>query len=344
MKHSILGFLFLVGLSVVLGALVTGCSNSLESSSEEIDLYLLDAQTEMPSKVRLFLQVDVSELDHLSVLDEPEFEIYENGARISELESRAQVRRERGEFLYSSLLLLDLSGSILNNQDLPPLKTAAASFAERALPPVGDGLHGTREMAVYWFDGAGDIHQLVSFTDDRESVLEAIESIDESISDDMSTNLNGAVVAGLARIESRLQQVATDSATAMAGSVVIFTDGTDQAARVSESEALEAVRTADRDKAIFTIGLGGEIDENVLSQFGKNGFEMASDSLELEESFLAIADRLEREAGSYYVLEYCSPKRAGGHSLRLVAMYEELHGSLSTNFSAEGFTGGCSID
>lgn len=95
---------------------------------------------------------------------------------------------------------------------------------------------------------------------------------------------------------------------------------------------------------MFTIGLGGEIDEVILSSFGKNGFEMAADSLELKSSFLAVAEQLERQANSYYVLEYCSPKRAGEHSLELVALHEEVFGSFEATFSADGFTGGCTID
>ncbi len=95
---------------------------------------------------------------------------------------------------------------------------------------------------------------------------------------------------------------------------------------------------------MFTIGLGGEIDQEVLKSFGKDGFELAEDSLALNETFLAVAERLEAESNSYYVLEYCSPKRSGQHTLELRAIYEDMFGSFETEFSAEGFTGGCSVD
>ncbi len=47
--------------------------------------------------------------------------------------------------------MLNLSGSILSNADLPKLKEAATTFIERTMPEQGEGLYGTQEMAVYWF-------------------------------------------------------------------------------------------------------------------------------------------------------------------------------------------------
>lgn len=304
---------------------------------------LIDHSTELPAKVRLFFQIDAEKLNAASVSGDPDFEIYENGLRISEFESQSRIRRERGEFLYSSVLLLDLSGSVLFS-DLTSLKEAASSFIERTIPHASDDLYGTREMAIYWFDGAEDLHLLVPFTEDREELLTGIASITDQISEDPSTNLNGAVIKGLKLMEQRVEEMGDKLEMAIAGSVVLFTDGTDQAARNTTAQALDAVNNASVEHSIFTIGLGSEIDNVILSRLGKNGFEMATDSLELKEKFLAVAERLERQANSYYVLEYCSPKRAGTHKLRLNAIYEKFHGSFETVFSAEGFTGGCKID
>lgn len=321
----------------------TGCGNDAESG-EEIEVELIESKTELPSKIRLFFKVDLGDDQPFVTLEPSDFEIYEDGSRISNLEAQAQIQRESGDFLYSSILLLDLSGSILNNADLPRLKEAATTFINQTMPEEGDALYGTREMAVYWFDGEQDIHPLVFFTPDGDSLISGIQSIDENISSDVSTNLNGAVVQGLSIMRSRLGDIRIDEDISTAGSIVIFTDGTDQAGRVSTSEALDSVSNAGTDQSIFTIGLGGEIDQEVLRSFGKDGFELAEDSLQLNESFLAIAERLESESNAFYVLEYCSPKRSGGHILELRAVYEDKYGSFETEFSAEGFTGGCSLD
>jgi len=326
--------------------LMIGCKSSFETDDKKIGVHLIDSKTEPPSKVRLFFQIDTDFSNPTFPVDNPEFEIFENGSQISELESNARVRKEPGEFLYSSLLLLDLSGSILNNSDLPNLKKAASTFIERTMPANNDELFGTREMAIYWFDGDTDLHILGHFTTDRDSLLTMIDSIDMDISDDNSTNLNGAVVQGISLMNSRLEETGgdPDSDMAIAGSMVLFTDGTDQAGIVTTNQALESINRIGREHSLFSIGLGGEIDLNTLGMFGRDGFELAADSLALEDSFLAVADRLERMSNSYYVLEYCSPKRAGQHTLQLRAVYEDRFGSFSMPFSAEGFSGGCSID
>lgn len=324
--------------------LMIGCKSSFETDDKKIGVHLIDSKTEPPSKIRLFFQIDTDFSNPAFPVDNPEFEIFENGSQISELESDARIRKEPGEFLYSSLLLLDLSGSILNNADLPRLKEAATTFIDRTMPEAGDPLYGTREMALYWFDGQANINSLANFTSNRDTLISRIASIDVNISNDNSTNLNGAVVQGISLMNERLQETGADTDMAIAGSMVIFTDGTDQAGRVSTNQALESINRIGREHSLFSIGLGGEIDPNTLSMFGRDGFELAADSLALKESFLAVADRLERMSNSYYVLEYCSPKRAGQHTLQLRAVYEDRFGSFSMPFSAEGFSGGCKID
>lgn len=338
LTHSLFAILVL-SISLV----VSGC-NSNDNSGQEIDVEFLESQTEPPSKIKLFFRVDLGEEHRFTTLAPSDFEIYEDDSQISTLESQAQIQRDPGDFLYSSVLLLDLSGSILNNSDLPNLKEAATSFIDQTMPAEGEALYGTREMAVYWFDGEQSIHPLVQFTHEKDSIISGINSIDKDISEDPSTNLNGAVIQGLSVMNSRIEEVRSDSDISMAGSMVLFTDGTDQAAYVNTAEAVDSVRNANREHSVFSIGLGGEIDQEVLESLGKDGFELAEDSLQLNDSFLAVAEQLEAESNSFYVLEYCSPKRTGQHSLELRAVYEDMFGSFKTEFSAEGFSGGCSID
>jgi len=330
-------------LSILFTVAITGCDSS-DNSGEEVGVELIEAESEPPSKIRLFFKVDLGEENQFTTLEPSAFEIYEDGSQISRLESQADIQREPGDFLYSSVLMLDLSGSILNNADLPRLKEAATTFIKRTMPVEGEELYGTREMSVYWFDGEQSIHPLVDFTVERDMLISGIESINEDISNDVSTNLNGAVIQGLSVMNNRLQEIREDSSGSTAGSMVLFTDGTDQAGYVGTDQAMDSVRSAASEHSIFTIGLGGEIDQEVLQSFGKDGFELAEDSLELNDSFLAVAKRLEAESNSFYVLEYCSPKRSGQHSLELRATYEDKFGSFETQFSAEGFSGGCSVD
>ncbi|MFV1885155.1 MAG: VWA domain-containing protein, partial [Balneola sp.] len=308
------------------------------------DVELIESKAEMPAKVRLFFKIDLGE-DHLFTSLEPnDFEIYEDGSLISRLESQAQIQREEGEFLFASVLLLDLSGSVLNDSELPNVKSAANSFIASVMPLENNELYGSQEMAIYWFDGEEDIHELIGFTANRDSLAASIDAINQSISNDNSTNLNGAVVQGLSIMNSRLTEARQNPDISAAGALVIFTDGTDQASRVSTRDAQNAVRNAGKDNAVFTIGLGDEIDEDILKSFGRDGFELAENSFDLNSVFLSTAQRVESESKSFYVLEYCTPKRSGEHTIELRANYENRFGSFKTKFTADGFTGGCTID
>ncbi len=337
---SSLGKTLLVSLIVV----VTLISCGKDNGSKRFDVELIETKAEAPSKVRLFFKVDLGD-DHLFTSLQPQdFEIYEDGSLISRLESQAQIQREEGEFLFASVLLLDLSGSVLQDSELPSVKNAATSFINSVMPLESNELFGSKEMAVYWFDGEEEIHLLVPFTSDIESLTSGIESINENISNDISTNLNGAVVQGLSIMNSRLTEARENPNISAAGSLVIFTDGTDQASRVSTREAQNAVKNAGQDNAVFTIGLGDEIDESILKTFGRNGFELAENSFDLNSVFINTGRKVESESKSFYVLEYCSPKRSGEHTIELRANYENSFGSFKTKFSAEGFTGGCTIE
>ncbi len=339
MKYSLRNAWFLFLLS---GLMLTSCGK--DNDSKRFEMELIESKAEMPAKVRLFFKIDLGDDNLFETLESEDFEIFEDGSQISRLESEAQIQREEGEFLFTSILLLDLSASVLNDNELPSVKSAANSFINAVMPLESDETFGAKEMAIYWFDGEQDVHSLVPFTTDKVDLISGINSINETISSDKSTNLNGAVVQGLSLMNSRLVEARQDPDISAAGSLVIFTDGTDQASRVSTRDAQNAVNKAGTDNAIFTIGLGDEIDERTLRDFGRNGFELAENSFDLNATFLAVAQKVESESKSFYVLEYCTPKRSGEHTIELRGNYEDSFGSFKTKFIADGFIGGCTID
>ena len=313
--------------------------------SSEIVIELLSKEVELPAKVKLFFKVDKRNGDPLAGLTEENFLLFEDGDKLSAFESGAQIQREAGEFLFSSLLLLDLSGSILNADALEPLKSSAKSFVESVIPENSDPLSGSFEMAIYWFDGEQNIHNLVDYSTSREALIAGIESIDEDISQDNSTNLNGAVIQGIELMKNRLsEQSASDPDVSMASSMVIFTDGTDQAGIATDNQAISAVNNSGNDITTFTIGLGGEIQQDVLASLGTSGFELSDNTTDLNDAFIAVAQKVKDEGNSFYVLEYCSPSRAGENVLKIQTEIEGASGSFETTFDATGFTGGCSIN
>ncbi len=307
-----------------------------------LKLTLIESRTRAPANVSLLFKIDTEEDHPVARLTPSNFEIYENENRISRFESQQQILPKRGQFKYSIVLMLDLSGSIVGSANLDTLRQAASRFVEAVMFPVDDPRYGEIEMGIWWFDGRTDVDSLVGFVDDPAVLLAGIESIHESMTVDNSTNLYGAVTQGVERLGRRLQVVGRQDVIT-AGSVAIFTDGTDQANRVSRAAALQSVRGAPASVSVYTIGLGGEIDVPTLQAIGTSGFVSAPNLRALVPKFQELADLVRDEASSYYLLEYCSPKRAGENDLTVKATFGEYVGLISTRFSARDFSAGCSV-
>ncbi len=153
----------------------------------------------------------------------------------------------------------------------------------------------------------------------------------------------GAVIQGLEVASQKLTQTRNLDEIA-SSALIIFTDGTDQANRNTKGQALGAVANADRDISIYTIGLGGEIDERVLREVGKTSFVSAANIGELLDSFREIGDLVNGRANSYYLLEYCSPKRSGSNQLTIEVTKGMLVGRANTLFDASDFNGSCTLE
>src|SRR5919197_4273 len=317
--------------------------------------------TAPPARVSLFFAVDTCSGRPMAGLTAVEFHLYEDGAAVSKFESQQRIQPRGERMRIFSVLLIDLSGSLLLSGDFPKLKDAANTFIDQvfASDPTA------QRVAIYSFDGRKELTPVVGFTGDPAALKAGLASLETvqctsnmdcaAFADhqtcagwrcvDDSTNLNGAVVQGVAAVEGALA-AASDIAIRQ-GSLVIFTDGTDQAARVSEKDAVAAVTSSKA--SVFTVGMGGEIDADALKAFGKDGFYPAERAEDLVTAFAAVAAKLSAMAQRYYLLEYCSPKRSGVHKLRVEATVVQgesgaaLSGSLSTDFDATGFESGCFI-
>jgi uncharacterized protein YegL len=259
-------------------------------------------------------------------MDLADFVVEEDGSGISSFESGAAVVRDDSSFQQAVVIMLDVSGSVLGN--LPELKTAAKGLVA--------GLSRQPRVALYTFDGRAEPELRADFTTDLLRVGAAIDLIPaERI--DTSTNLNGAVVKGVRRLEE-LRVSVEASGVLYAGALAIFTDGTDRAARVTEVSAIDAV--ADSQVSVFAIGLGAEIDEPYLRKLGKSGdVALVQDLGRLDDAFAEVGQSISELANSYYVLAYCSPSRANTHELSL--SLPGYAGSWQGSFDASGFEGGC---
>ena len=324
---------------------VAGCDRGptepeIVTEDQGYALRLESREVRKPANVSILFQVRTSDGTPVPGLAVEDFTIYENDEPISAFEAVRAIVPKPGKFVSRTMLVLDLSGSVLNAGSLPALKQAARSFVTATLPVSATN---EAEVGIWWFDGAADLHPLSPFTNDRADLLAAIDAIDASISRDNSTNLNGAVISAVQMAAERGREDARRDVIS-ANAVVIFTDGTDRAARRSEQDALQVVTQNREEVSIYTIGLGSEIREASLEAIGVNGFVSARNVDELTGAFGAVGGNIRDEANSYYLLEYCSPKRAGTNTVKIQAAQGALSGSLATSFSAAGFGGGCTVD
>lgn len=296
--------------------------------------------TSPPAEISIFFKVELDDGTPVATLTKFDFELFEDGDRVDPNESDRTIDPNPGTFLSPAILLLDLSGSILGSGTLPTLQTAAKTFVQEVLQPDPDR-QGEVDLAIFWFDGEADLHTLTPPSDDIQMHTDAIDAITEDISNDNTTDLNGAVIQGAQAVADRVNAV--PSPVVAVGSLVVFTDGRDLAKRHDKQEVLEVIDALPQGVAVYTVGLGQDIDRETLEEFGKDGSVFAEDVGDLVETFREISDRLNADVKSHYLLRYCAQARAGQHALTVRATFEIFTGDLETTFSAAGFSGGCIV-
>ena len=341
---------------VVCALLITSCSSRdddgassnnidcLNLSNQNLSLTIQESFTTLPSKVSVFFKVNDNQGGPVAGLNASNFRILEKGQNddcfneISNLESSAVISSNAQIFVTTTFLVLDLSNSVLA-ASLPELKSASNSFIDSVMPATPQDAF---QMGIYWFDGEDVLHELQAPTTEASILQDAINGITEDISNDPSTDLYGAIIKATTIAESAIDNFEASDIFA-SSSVVLFTDGTDQAARYTEEQALTSVNNASDNISYFTIGLGDEIDELILGRVGTEGSAFAENSSDLITVFNEISDTVSGQANSFYLFEYCSPKRDGSgiNDLLIQAIVGEDTGIITTTFDATGFTGGC---
>ncbi len=324
-----------------LGNLPDDC---LGFGDNELLLSIQEQYTSLPGKVSVFFKVTDTEGNPVTGLNAEQFSIYEQGRNddcfntISASESLARISSKSQIFNNTTLLVLDLSNSVLSNS-LEELKSASTGFIENVMPQEASE---SFQMAIYWFDGEDQLHLLQDLTSSNEELIAAIDNITSDISNDPSTDLYGAVIKAT-NLAEELLEMTRENEIIGAASVVLFTDGSDQASRYSEDQALESVAEANRNISFFSIGLGAEIDTEILMGIGKTFSVFAGNEEELESVFNDISQKVSEQANSFYLFEYCSPKRdgSGENNLAIRLVNGDRQGAVQTTFDAKGFTGGC---
>lgn len=306
---------------VAAGMLATGCGGGLQ-------LRRIEGAHRKPSNVAVFFAVEEGDGEPVADLLSTDFRIREDGTLVSVHESRQTIVNPEVAAVHYTLLLVDMSASVTESEQVDDVVAAATSFVTRVGPH--------QRVGVYAFDGAARIHPITPFTASAQTTERAVGSLEAFHATDPSTNLHGAVVDALDVLDKALDR---DKTPLRFGTLVVFTDGTDRAARVPAQEMDKAIAAAPHD--VFAIGVGAEIDDDTLGNIGRTGSIRVTKREALAKAFEQIGERIVRLSRRYYLLSYCSPARAGKHVVTIAAEREGQSGELEYEFEARGFEPGC---
>ncbi|HEX7501342.1 MAG TPA: VWA domain-containing protein [Polyangia bacterium] len=304
--------------SVAAAALSMGCAS--------LKLQMVDRSVQRPSNIAVYFTVDTSRGDPVADLTPADFHIYEDGQPVSIFESQQTILQPEVAAAHYTLLLVDMSGSVVGSPDLDKVVAGAASFAQQ----VGR----YQKLGIYAFDGSPHVSQVVPFGGgDPQGTLRAFAGFQ---SKDPSTNLNGAVVEAIKILDHQMSQ---SPVPLRFGTLVVFTDGTDHAARVSR-DGLHAVLN-EVDFEVYAIAVGAEVNDQEIRSIGRNGTFTSKNPEDIRRGFDEIAARIEGFSRRYYLLSYCSPARAGQHNVEIEAVKGAMRGRLGYDFKADGFGPHC---
>ncbi len=314
-------------------AIVSALSLLLTACGGGLNVTLVNAQARKPNNVWVFFTVDRGKKDPVGGLSASDFKIYQDDKLISEFESKQTIQNPEVAAVMYTMLLVDMSGSVTESGQADALVDAAKSFSDR----IGK----LQKVGVYAFDGDAKLHSVVPFTETAGQVQGGLEGLRKYKAKDPSTNLHGAVIEALRELKSSLDK---DRKPLKFGTLVLFTDGTDQAARVTRDDMKKELGDDKyKDYEKFAIGVGAEIDKPLLETVGTDGTELASDKNKVKDAFDKMATRIEAHTKRFYLLSYCTPARNGDHEVTVEARTKnpDGSGSLSYKFSAKDFGSDC---
>lgn len=311
----------------VLGCLVALCV----ACGGGLKLRLIDSSAKKPSNVAVYFTVDTSDDKPVPGLTADKFTIYEDGQKVSEFESKQTILNPKIAAAHYTLLLVDMSGSITESGKVDDLVNAAKQFTTR--------VEKQQKVAISAFDGSPDLTSIVGFTESEGAASSGVDRLKTFKPRDPSTNLNGAVVKGLEELKRALD---AEPKPLKFGTLVVFTDGTDRANRVTKEQLDEAMKKDEyRSYDIFAIGVGAEMENSKLEDIGRTDTIKESDQKNMGKAFDEMAAKIEGKTQRYYLLGYCTPSRAGEHEVTIEAHADGKSGTLKYKFNADGMSAPC---
>src|SRR5262249_22452615 len=254
--------------------MVVACA-ALSAGCAGLKLQLVDSSVRKPSNVAVYFTVDTRSGEPVANLTPQDFRIYEDTQPVSILERKQTILQPEVAAIHYTLLLIDMSGSVVDSGDMPTLIQAASTFGDRVGP--------YQKVAVYTFDGSPHLTPLVPF---GGNVRAGVASLGNRRPRDPSTNLNGAVIEGVRVLG---QQMEHGPVPLRCGTLVVFTDGTDRAHRAAEEDVMKTLDAAGPAFETYVIGAGQEVDGKQLSRIGRSGTFASQNRADVQKGFDEIS-------------------------------------------------------
>jgi hypothetical protein len=174
------------------------------------------AAVDVPANVVMYVDVKDQQDRPIPGLGEKNFRVYEDGKLVTTNKGKRALLDTKLFDMRYALLLVDLSGPVVDSEDLPELLDSVGQFI--------DHVGATHEIAVGAFDGADAVAPFMGFgsTVDTKKVLDGMRKFRPR---SRNANLNGAVYQGLHSLRDRLKEAPAPKKTAV---LVIFTDRGEQ--------------------------------------------------------------------------------------------------------------------
>ncbi len=275
-------------------------------------LLLNKIETSTPHNINASFQVVDLNGTGVNALNLSNFEVYEDVLPLSQQESELSiVNHPTVSNQLRTVLMLDNSTSV--QADIDKIRISAKAIV--------NGIRPNQVIAVYQFSDR--VYQLQDFTNNISTLNNTIDN--KFTPGVKSTDFYGAVENGtvLWSDEVSLTKV-------LKGSMVIISDGNDTQGSSSLARAMRAVFN----KLVYTIGLGNEIQPDILNAIGTGGSFSIGQENEIIKQFTDIEQSLIKIANSFYDLSYKSPKRGSGtHTLQIKIVGNQFTGEQSTIFT-----------
>ena len=330
------------------GSDVNVSDNPIIPAEDCVEFDLLKAVAEAPNQVYLYFGLQTCEGEPLGGLNDTDFVVFENQEPVSVFESELTMVPTPVGFALYTILLLDMSGSILHSGELPALQEAVKGFI--------DAIADNQAISIGIFDGRPNPDIVMLYSQDKTALKKKIDGLSDFEQVDNSTNLNGAILYGLD--QSGIVSNLFLEPGLVVGNLVVFTDGKDQACGNSPTSCGEGYANNVSTVAavqqstmwVFSIGLGEETDPDYLASIGKDGHIQVGSGGDIAAAFVEAAGWVEKTSEHLYVLGYCTPKRGGEHHLSVQVRKDDCTdgadpcletGELGFSFTADGFYDEC---